>query len=299
MIFKKTFSIFILLIMMTPVFAAPPFMNFEGVGGGGIVPGAYRVNAPASGEIFGKPAISNWDAIGFNEDKNNIYTNGITMSLLDHFEIGYVHEINDFRRLRGNLITAGGNAFDVGEDTIFLHNFHFKTLISNETQYLPAFAITAEFKYNETIDDMNENIGKALDTVGYKDDFGIDLDFSISKTNTDLLGFPVVFHGNARLTRGHYLGLLGFSEDYTLNGEASIAFLPLPNFGFGAEVRQQNDQFDALPFNGFTMDEDAFWDVFVTWLPNKNLSMAAAFTGFGNVVDKEINYFVFNIKYDF
>ncbi|MEO1924497.1 MAG: DUF3034 family protein, partial [Gammaproteobacteria bacterium] len=265
MIIKNILSLFIFLVTMTSVYAAPPFMNFEGVGGGGIVPGAYRVNAPEADQIFGKPAISNWDAIGFNESKNNIYTNGITMSFLDHFEIGYVHEINDFRRLRGNLIAAGGNAFDVGEDTIFLHNFHFKTLISNETQYLPAFAITAEFKYNETIDKMNENIGKALDTVGYKDDFGIDLDFSISKTNIDLLGFPVVFHGNARLTRAHYLGLLGFSEDYTINAEASIAFLPLPYFGFGAEIRQQNDQFDALPFNGFSMDEDAFWDVFVTW----------------------------------
>lgn len=296
---KNIFSLFILLIIMTPVFAAPPFMNFEGVGGGGIVPGAYRLNAPEKGAVFGKPVISNWDIIGLNEDDSNIYTNGISLSFLDRFEFGYVHEIKDFKRLRANLINAGGSGFDVGEDNIYLHNFHFKTLISNETQYLPAFAVTAEFKYNEAIDDMNENIGKALDTVGYKDDFGIDLDFSISKTNTDLLGFPVVFHANARLTKGHYLGLLGFSDDYTLNGEASIAFLPLPYFGFGAEVRQQNDQFAALPFNGFSMDEDAFWDVFVTWLPNKNLSMAAAFTSFGNVVDKDINYFVFNIKYDF
>ncbi len=274
-------------------------MNIEGIGGGGIVPGAYRVNRPKEGEIFGKPSISNWDVIGINENGNNIYTNGISLSFLDRFEIGYVHEMIDFNRLRNNLINASGGTLDVIESTIYLHNFHFKSLLWNESRLLPAFAITAEFKYNETINDMNENIGKALNTVGYKDDFGVDLDFSISKTNTELLGFPIVLHANLRLTRGHYMGLLGFSDDYTANGEASLALIPHPHFGFGAEVRQQNDQFNALPLNGFTMDENTFWDVFVTWLPNKNFSVSAAFTRFGNVVDKDIDYFVANIKYDF
>ena len=234
MSFKGLFCLVVLssLTLQSFTYAAPPLMTFEGVGGGGIVPGAYRVNPPAAGDVFGKPALSSWSAIGINESENNIYTNGVSLSFLDRFEIGYVNEVNDFRRLRTDLIDAGGASFDVGRSTIYLHNFHFKSLVWKESDHIPAFSVTAEFKYNETIDTMNENIGKALDTVGYKDDFGVDIDLSISKTNTGLLGFPIVFHGNLRLTRGHYVGLLGFSDDYTLNAEASMAFIPHPNFGF-------------------------------------------------------------------
>ena len=168
-----------------------------------------------------------------------------------------------------------------------------------ETEYTPAFAVTAEFKYNETIGDMNENIANALDTVGYENDHGVDIDLSFSKMINQLFHYPVILNANLRLTRAHYLGFLGFSDDYTVNGEISAVVLPHPKFGIGAEVRQQNDEFKPLPLSGFTMEEDAFWDVFVVWFPNKKISLAAAFNRFGNIVDKDIDFFVFNIKYDF
>jgi hypothetical protein len=284
------------LLFSPDSFCAPPFVNFEGVGGAGIVPGAHLVNPPDKGQSIGKPAVAHWDIVGSG---NNIYTNGFAVSFLDRFEFGYVHEINDFQRLRKNLIRAGGSAFDVGEDYIYMHNFHLKTMLFKEAKYTPAFAITAEFKYNESIEDMNENIGNALDTVGFDNGHGVDIDFSFSKIIPEAFYFPTIINANIRLTRGHYLGFLGFSDDYTANGELSVAVLPHPKFGIGAEIRQQNDEFDPLPFTGFTMKEDAFWDVFVAWFPNKKLSLAVAVNRFGNVVDKDIDFFVFNMKYDF
>jgi len=292
----KVFTVLIIVFCCNSLYAAPPFMNFEGVGGGGIVPGAYRVNPPEKGDTFGKPAISNWDLIGLNESNDNLYTNAITVSFLDRYEIGYALEQVDFRRVRSAFLKA--TTLDVKRDTIYMHNLHFKTVLAHETDKLPAFAITAEFKYNETIDEQNKNVGHALDAIGFDDNIGVDLDFSVSNTNTSLLGYPIVFNGNIRLTKGHYLGLLGFSKDYTANAEASIALIPTQTFGYGFEIRQQNDELKPVTAD-LDMKEDAFWDVFVTWMPNKKLSFAAAYTRFGNIVNKDVDFFVFNAKYDF
>ncbi|MBV1899632.1 MAG: DUF3034 family protein [Cycloclasticus sp.] len=115
---------------------------------------------------------------------------------------------------------------------------------------------------------------------------------------TSLLGYPVVFNGNIRLTKGHYLGLLGFSKSYTANAEVSIAIIPTQTFGYGFEFRQQNDSLKPVTAD-LDMKEDAFWDIFISWMPNKKLSFAAAYTRFGNIVNKDVDFFVFNAKYDF
>ena len=86
---KPVLIICIWLMMGSSSYSAPPFINFEGVGGAGIVPGAYLVNPPDHGQAIGKPAIANWDIIGGD---NNIYTNGFAFSFIDRFEAGYVYE---------------------------------------------------------------------------------------------------------------------------------------------------------------------------------------------------------------
>jgi hypothetical protein len=75
--------------------------------------------------------------------------------------------------------------------------------------------------------------------------------------------------------------------------------MPTPKFVAGAEVRQQNDEFEPLPLKNFLMEEDTFWDVFIGILPNEKLSMAFAFCRHGFMADQDVNFFVFNIKYDF
>ena len=286
----------IVLLSWKPASCAPPFMNIEGVGGGGIVPGAYLVNPPADGNMMGKPALSQWSIIG---GENNIYTVGFAFSFAKRFELGYVLEYNDFRRLKRQLKRDSNGGLDVEKSDIYMSNFHFKALLFEEKKYFPAFAATAELKLNHTIDRMNQNIGNALDTVGYDDDTGIDFDISISKTIPDLFFWPCIINANLRFTKGHYLGFLGFSSEYTANGEFSACFMPCPKFAFGAEIREQNDEFDPLPMHGYSMVEEAFWDFFVTFFPNKQFSIALAFCSYGNVVNKDINFFVCNLKYDF
>ncbi len=60
-----------------------------------------------------------------------------------------------------------------------------------------------------------------------------------------------------------------------------------------------NDSFDHIPgLPGFTMKENAFWDVFIAGF-TRSISFAIAFCRFGNVVNTETDLFVFNFKYDF
>jgi hypothetical protein len=75
--------------------------------------------------------------------------------------------------------------------------------------------------------------------------------------------------------------------------------MPTPKFGFGGEIRQQNDSFGPLPLNGYSMEEKAFWDFFITFFPTRQFSIALAFCNFGNIVNEDINFFVCNLKYDF
>jgi hypothetical protein len=128
-IFILTICLLALFSVDHKLYSATPFLNFEGVGGGGIVPGAYLVNPPKDNEKIGKPAFAQWDIIGEN---NNIYTFCAAFSantFLFPVELGYTMEINDFRRLRHELKRDSNGKLDVEEPMIYMSNIHFKNLL--------------------------------------------------------------------------------------------------------------------------------------------------------------------------
>ena len=147
---KKILILVIAVILVlgtgTTSYSGMPAITFEGVGGGGIVPGAYLVNPPKDGEWIGKPAIMQWVAVGGD---TNIYTTGFAFSLLDRFELGYTRATLDHLRIRNDIRRLSGNAMDPGENHIYMDIFNLKTLILKENEFFPAFAITAGFKFNE------------------------------------------------------------------------------------------------------------------------------------------------------
>ncbi|MDO8784971.1 MAG: DUF3034 family protein, partial [Syntrophales bacterium] len=256
--------------------AGPPLLNFEGVGGGGIVPGAYLVNPPQDGKKIGNPVLSSWHAIGGD---SNFYTQGIALSMFDRVELGYSHEVFDFRRIKRKLEELSGGTLRADKDFVYQHDFHIKFLLMKEDKYIPAFALTTEFKFNDTIESINNNLGKPLDGIGYDDNFGTDFDFSFSKTFMNLIKFPVQTHFNLRLTKGAHTGFLGFSEDYTINPEIALGVMVHPDIIIGFEYRQKPDEYKSMAtsLSGFTFKEDDFWDIFFSWMPSKRLSLSVAF----------------------
>ena len=275
-----------------------PLLNFEGIGGGGIVPGAHLVNPPKDGKWIGKPAIMQWAAI---RGDTNFYTTGFAFSLLDRFELGYTRAILDYKRIRDDIKKLSGDILDPKKDYIYMDVFHIKTMILKEKKISPAFAVTAEFKFNKTIDNINDNIGQALNTIGYDDDFGVDFDFSFSKIIPDLILFPIFVHLNIRLTKAAQVGFFGFSSNYTVNPEISAGISVRRDMAVGFEYRVKPDEYGSLAYAlpGFTLNEDDMWDVSFTYLPTERLSFSIAYCGFGTAANKDINYCVLNAKYVF
>ncbi len=297
---KKIRILFLAVILVlggrTISYSGAPLLNFEGVGGGGIVPGAHLVNPPQDGKGIGKPAVMQWAGI---RGDTNFYTTGFAFSLLDRFELGYTRATLDYNRIRDDVKRLSGNLLDPGKDHIYMDIFHLKTLILKEKEFLPAFAVTAEFKFNETIDDINNNLAQVLNTIGYDDDFGVDFDFSFSKIIPNLIICPIFVHFNIRLTRAAQAGFFGFSSDYTANPEISAGVLVRPDMAVGFEYRVKPDEYGSLALPGFTCKEDDMWDINFTYFPIERLSLSVAYCGFGNAANKDIDYAVFNAKFDF
>jgi len=308
---KKSYLVIVLFLLITSLgtsnraWGAPPLMDFEGVGGGGILPGAYLVNPPQEGQWVGKPAITQWSAIGGGSD---LLTQGFAFTLFNRLEVGYMFEHFDCSRIRDDLrdesirsAALGLKEMDGGEDTIYMHVFHIKALLFKESKLFPAFAIGAEFKFNDTIDDINKNLGGALSTIGYDTDHGVDFDISISKTIPKFVPYPLMIHSNIRFTKAVQTGLLGFSDDYKPNFEIGFDIIPQPNFMLGFEYRMKPDEYSSMAsvLKDFTFKEDDLWDIHFGYLFDKHLSLALAFASYGNVANQDVNYFVANIKYDF
>lgn len=297
-IWVSSVAIFFVLGICSPAYSGPPTLDFEGVSGAGIVPGACLVNPPPDDKWVGKPSIMQWAVIGGN---TNFFTSGFAFSLLKRFEVGYTRAILDFSRLRDDVISLSGHTMDPGKDHIYMDIFHLKTLVLKEKKFLPAFAVTAEFKFNETIDDINDNLSRVLDTIGYDDDWGVDWDLSFSKIIITPVKAAVVIHSNIRFTRGAQFGLLGFSDDYEPNLELFVGLCVRPDLVFGYEFRQKPNEYGSLSYAlpGFTFTEDDMWDVNIAYFPGKKFSLAMAYCAFGNAVNKNVDYWVFNVKFDF
>jgi len=93
-------------------------------------------------------------------------------------------------------------------------------------------------------------------------------------------GYNLLLNGTLRATRANQLGYLGFggdeNDDHELQFEASAAVFLSPRTAVGLEYRSKPDN---LAF----ASEDDWSDLFIAWFPNKQISIAAAYTRHGSI----------------
>lgn len=140
--------------------------------------------------------------------------------------------------------------------------------------------------------------------LGARDSSGTDYYLSATKV---VLGVPagrnLLLNGTLRATRANAFGLLGFgrevinpldgerldgSNSYRLEYEASAALFLTPTIVVGAEYRTQSNRLADQPVLGLLgapdlAREDDVYDLFIAWLPNKNLAITAAWVNLGNL----------------
>ncbi|WCM94658.1 DUF3034 family protein [Acidovorax sp. NCPPB 2350] len=108
-----------------------------------------------------------------------------------------------------------------------------------------------------------------------------------------LLDRNLLVHATLRSTNANQNGLLGFGargpgkSGRSLQPEFSIAYLLRRDLAVGAEWRFKPDNLRALGRAaglGDALREDDWRDIFIVWVPSKNLSVTLAYVDLGRVV---------------
>lgn len=233
--------------------------SLEGASGGGLTPWAVIAGNETS------------DGIGLSahgslvEVKDYDYQSaGVAVGFRDRIELSYAHQ-----NFNTNDI---GIALGLGKDYAFSQDvIGAKVRLAGDLVYdrLPAIAVGAQYKRNN-----NDTIVRA---IGAKDNEGVDYYASVSRL---FLSRSILLSGTARLTKANQLGILGFGGDlqdgYSLQFEGSAAWQLSRRLAIGGEYRSK-------PNNLGIAREDDWFDAFVAYAVNRNLTATVAYTDLGSV----------------
>jgi hypothetical protein len=94
------------------------------------------------------------------------------------------------------------------------------------------------------------------------------------------LNQSLLLNGTLRATKANQMGILGFGGDkgdrYQAMLEASAAYLINRKLVAGVEYRMK-------PHNLSVDNEKDYYDAFITFFPNKNISITAAYVSLGDI----------------
>lgn len=247
------------------VFAGPPFNNLEGVGGVAFNPLAYPADSGeelvkvGDTDILAKPRFGAW-YVNLGEPNLDWTAFGVATTLLKKLEVSYGYE------------TIGWSS----NPTRHKNNIGAKLLVLKEnsfdTKFIPAFSIGTIYKatsdklvvsgLRSTGQDWYAVATKTIDTlpIVYK------------------LPVPVIISGGVLSSQEYVTGVLGFHNKKKLTGFANIDLVLPHGFVVGWEFKQ-GEQFSG-PYKNSN-----YWDAHIAWIPNKNLTLIAAYTDTGSFND--------------
>ena len=229
--------------------------QIEGSGGGGLVP---------------------WATIAGYDSQEQISVNAFTTQ---------VH-LDDYRL---NVLGISASFYDRVEISLAQHRFDLKTLGGEIKQniYGLKYRLYGDIVYSTWpqvsigLQYKKLNDGSIASAVGAKNSSsGTDIYIAATKIHLGALaGFNLVWNVTARATKANQLGLLGFggvnNHNYQIMAEASAAVLFSRHLALGIEYRQKPDNLG--------LGEDDWLDVFISYIPNKNLSFTLAWAELGNI----------------
>jgi hypothetical protein len=240
-------------------------VQIEGSGGGGLVPWATLSGLDSDSEVSVSPFVS------------------------------YV-SVQDYSLKSYGL---SGSFYDQLEVSINRHEFEVDALSTSLKQdiYGLKYRVYGDIVYSKwpqvSVGLMHKNlrtpaIAEALGAA--QTNSGTDFYISAAKVHLGLLaGYNLVWNTTLRASKANELGLLGFgganSDDYKLNFEATAGIV-LRHIAFGVEYRQKPDNLG--------LNEDDWMDVFVSYFPNKHISLTLAYLDLGSIAgsDKQSGYYI-------
>nr|WP_229489117.1 DUF3034 family protein [Pseudoduganella namucuonensis] len=237
----------------------------EGAGGGGLTPWAL---------IAGYGSRDSWGANAhythIQTQDYSLATRGVAVGIADRLELSLARQ--DFK---GDL--APLDQLRIKQDIVGLKVRLLGDAVYEQDTWVPQVAVGVMYKKNKGIGGLGALGVSNVTQLGAKDDSGYDYYVSATKI---LFEYSLLVNGTLRATRANQMGILGFGGDQgdnmKLMPEASVAYLLTRKLAVGAEYRHK-------PHNLGVDHEKAYYDAFVAWFPNRNLSLTAAYAALGDI----------------
>jgi len=164
---------------------------------------------------------------------------------------------------------------------------------------MPAVTFGAHYKVNTTIDDVDDDVGGALEALDIEDDRGFDLTLVATKyLDLEFLPVPVCFSAGVRWTEAAHAGFLGFTGDRDYVAELGMCSPVADDFWVAFEYKQKPYTYDDVP--GLLEDEDDWWTIDVAWIPNNQTTVSLGYGRFGKLLNHRANkVFGIAVKFEF
>jgi hypothetical protein len=245
------------LVFGKNVYAGPPLVNLEGVGGIAFNPLAYPSDGGAlttafGQEVLGKPRFGVWYA-NLGDPKIDWTSFGVADTLFKRLEISYAQEAVSW----------------VGHPTFHKNNIGSKLLLLNEnafgTKFVPAISVGTIYK--TTSNKSIHELGLPLRTTG-QDWYAV-----ATKTITQL-PLPVIVSGGILSSQEFVTGVLGFNNKRKTTGFANADVVLPHGIVAGYEFKQGEHYAKVQNTN--------YWDLHLAWLASDKLTLVAAYTNTGS-----------------
>jgi len=273
-----------------------PLHEIEGNGGVFSTLSAYLVNPPRNGEAVGRPSIGfGYIDIGYGRD---LMALTVTETPWKRLELGFGYDLLNLGDLPTAIKAQGGPTID---DNLVLYNANARLEILREGEFdqkwLPAITAGIHYKYNDSIDHINNQLGGTLSKIGLSDYQGLDFTLYGSKLLT-FLPRPVLVNLGGRATKSAELGLLGFTDEYSFVFEGSVVVLLTDKFMVAAEYKQQPSSFTPIP--GLIGTPGDWWTIDAGYVINPHMTVAVGYGHFGTVANHTANtVFGITTKWEF
>jgi len=275
-----------------PAKAAPlPLFTIEGTGGVLITPIAYLVNPGPEGTEIGLPSFG---ITYVNMRQKNLESFQVSETLYRRLELSFAASRFDVGSLQEKAPV-------IGRGDVWLYNFNARFLALEEnsfgTTWLPAITLGVSGKYNEGINEINDNTAGLLDGIGYNDNYGVDFIVTGSKLFL-IYGHPLILSATGRASEAEQIGYLGFSNSYEFTAEANVVFGITDWFLLAFEFRQKADQFSTVP--GLIGEGDDWFTVGAAFILDPHTVLTVGYGHFGTLLDTEENAaWAVALKYEF
>ncbi len=292
----------IVVLLGAGLYAGPPLPTHQVEGNSGvfITPVAYLANPAEPNEVFGLPSISGTYAYIGEKDFEAFV---VTENLWGKVEFGYALERIGLGDWPDDVRTATGMHVD---NHALMHNFNARLMVIEEAGpdrgWMPAVTLGAHFKWNQSHDDINEQLAGTCDMLGADHDSGVEFTAVATKTIANVLPRPLILSAGLRNGDGIHTGLLGFAGERRTTFEGSLIYFLSDKLLIASEYRQKSNLCDQITVGGIDLvkAENDWWDICLAYIANDHITVAGGYANFGNVLNhRENNVWAIQVKYEF